>query len=113
MRPDSRWETQRGQRGVALLIVLISLAVLSVLVVGYISSMTTELGVASAVEKTHRTKLLADGALAHAIDLLRSNIPDPDPVSGAAAARGVIVVTSQCQNVLQILHCDETLQLWS
>lgn len=76
----------KKERGVALLIVLVALALLSVLVLGFLSSMTTEVGVSNAVEETHRTKLLADGALAHSIDLLRSNIPDPEPLSKAAAA---------------------------
>ncbi len=71
---------QRRESGVAILMVLIAVALLAVLVLGFASNMSTELRISDAVEKTYRAQLLADGALSHAIDVLRTNIPDPVPL---------------------------------
>lgn len=67
--------------GVAILMVLLAIALLAILVLGFASNMSTELRVSDAVEKTYRAQLLADGALSHAIETLRANIPDPAPLN--------------------------------
>ena len=58
------------QRGTALLIVLSVLAILSVLVLGFVTSMVTEATSSNAVEMSYRTKMVAHGALSHSIELL-------------------------------------------
>lgn len=74
----------QNQRGIAILMVLVAIALLAILVLGFASNMSTELRVSDAVEKTYRAQLLADGALSHAIETLRSNIPDPAPLNTPA-----------------------------
>src|SRR5688572_4509759 len=64
-------------RGVALVMTLITLSILMVLLMGFLSTMTVERRAAGAYEDTQRAKLVAQGAVSHAIDLLRTNIPEP------------------------------------
>ena len=76
-KPDS----ETSERGAALLIVLAVLAILSVVLLGFLASMDLESTSSHAVESSYRTKMVAHGALSHAIELLRSNIPDPTPLT--------------------------------
>ncbi|WP_038167524.1 hypothetical protein [Verrucomicrobium sp. BvORR106] len=74
---------------------LFIVGVLTILVVGFLSTMTTERQAASAYEESQRTKLVAQGAVAHAIDLLRTNIPEPARLSeGPDTAPGENWVTN-------------------
>ena len=47
------------------------------LVTGFVVSMRTELAASYSNEHIQRTKMVAQGAVSHAIDILRTNIPDP------------------------------------
>ncbi len=68
---------------------LITLSILVILLVGFLSTMLIERKAAHAFEETQRAKLIAQGAVAHAIDLLRTNIPEPARLSeGPANAPG-------------------------
>jgi len=73
------------KRGGALLVVLSVLTILSVLILAFVSSMITESTSSNAVEMSYRTKMVARGALSHSIELLRSNIPDPTPITKSPA----------------------------
>ena len=78
------------KRGAALLIVLSTLTILSALVLAFVASMNVESSSSHTIETAYRTKMVAHGALSHAIELLRSNIPDPAPITqtpGAAPYR--------------------------
>lgn len=74
-----------AQSGVALVMTLITLSIIVILLVAFVSSMTLERQAANAYEHTQRTKLIAQGAVSHAIDLLRTNIPEPSMLSEAPA----------------------------
>lgn len=76
-----RNRTPKRDRAAAILIVLAVMAILSVLVLGFVSSMTTDLKASHSMEVNYRTKMVAHGALSHGIELLRSNIPDPAPIT--------------------------------
>lgn len=79
----------RHQRGAALVTTIIVLCVLTVLVVGFLTTMLTERRAATAFEDSQEAKLISQGAVAHAIDLLRSNIPEPARLSeGPRTAKG-------------------------
>ncbi len=67
--------------GIALVTVLFALVIMTVLTVGFVANMRVERRVSSIASHTQQTELIADSALAHAISLLRSNIPDPAPLS--------------------------------
>jgi len=69
--------TSAGRRGAALVMTVITLTVLTFLVVGFLSTMLVERQAASAYEDSQQAKFIAQGAVGHAIDLLRSNIPEP------------------------------------
>jgi hypothetical protein len=56
---------------------LITLTIMVVLIVGFLSSMTLERRAAGAFADAERAKLVAQGAVSHAIDILRTNIPEP------------------------------------
>ena len=60
---------------------LITLSILIILLLGFLSTMTIERRAAGAFEDTQRAKLVAQGAVSHAIDLLRTNIPEPARLS--------------------------------
>ncbi len=66
-----------NRRGTALIITLMIVSLLTVLLVGFLASMRLEMRASAAYEDTQRTKMVAKAALSHAIDLIRSNIPDP------------------------------------
>lgn len=76
---------RRRGRGAALVLTLITLVVISIIVTGFVVSMRTEMTSSYAVENTQRTKMIAQGAVSHAIELLRSNIPDPAPITASHA----------------------------
>ena len=60
---------------------VITLTVLTFLVVGFLSTMLVERQAASAYEDSQQAKFIAQGAVGHAIDLLRTNIPEPARLS--------------------------------
>ncbi len=64
---------------------LIVLSILVILLVTFVSSMSLERQAAHAYEETQRAKLVAQGAVSHAIDLLRTNIPEPALLSESPA----------------------------
>ncbi len=68
------------KKGAALVLTLVVLVVTSILVTGFVLSMRTEMTASYAIENTQRTKMIAQGAVAHGLELLRSNIPDPAPI---------------------------------
>ena len=75
----------RPPAGVALVMTLITLSILLILLVAFVSSMSLERQAAHSYEDTQRTKLIAQGAVSHAVDLLRTNIPDPAQLSETTA----------------------------
>lgn len=97
----ARSEREARNGGTALVIVLSVLTLLSILVLGFVWSMSTERNSARSVEAGFRTRLVAQGALSHAMELLRSNIPDPAPPGvSALEARAVHWVTNPGQLTL-------------
>ena len=76
--------------GVALVTTMFLLAALTILVIGFISSMSVESGASASIQDAQRTKMIAQGALSHAIDLLRTNIPDPAPINEVEAPFNLI-----------------------
>ncbi len=68
-----------SHRGVALVIVLSMIVLMTALVVGFTVNMRTERQAAHTMSENERTKLVAETALAHAIGILSSNIPQPVP----------------------------------
>jgi hypothetical protein len=81
-KPFSTATPVRGATsGVALVMTLITLSIVALLLVGFLSSMSLERQAAHAFADGQRAKLIAQGAVAHAVDLLRTNIPDPARLS--------------------------------
>ena len=70
----------------ALVMTLITLSIVVILLVAFVSSMSLERQAAHAYEDSERAKLIAEGAVSHAIDLLRTNIPDPARLAQGPAA---------------------------
>ena len=83
LAPNSR---NASRSGVALVMTLITLSILVILLVAFASSMSLERQAARSYEETQRAKLVAQGAVSHAIDLLRTNIPEPALLSETTAA---------------------------
>ena len=54
--------------GMALVMTLITLSIVIVLLVAFVSTMSLERQAAHAFEDTQRAKLIAQGAVAHAVD---------------------------------------------
>ena len=71
--------SQDKRRGVALVIVLSMIVLITALVVSFTVSMRTERQAARSTSENERTKLVAEAALAHAVSILSSNIPQPVP----------------------------------
>lgn len=67
----------RSKRGAALPITLLMGGLLLFLIVAYMASMKTERSAATTYLDTQSAKLLSQSALSHAIELLRTNIPEP------------------------------------
>ena len=74
MRSNSK---RFNRSGTALIMTLMIVSLLTILLVGFLASMRLEMRASAAYEDTQRTKMISKAALSHAIDLLRSNIPDP------------------------------------
>ncbi len=72
--------------GVALITTLFMLAMMTILIVGYLSTMRLEVGASASIENAQRTKMIAQGAVSHAINILRTNIPEPAPINQAVNA---------------------------
>lgn len=83
-------ETKRpSPHGIALVLTLVVMSILLLLLVSFLASMTVEHRAARAFEDTERAKLISQGAVSHAIDLLRTNIPEPARLAeGTATAPG-------------------------
>ncbi|NOY00220.1 MAG: hypothetical protein GXP30_10860, partial [Verrucomicrobia bacterium] len=64
--------------------VLIIVAMLTMLMLAYISSTVIESRASVAYADTQRAKMVAQGGLAHAIAVLRANIPEPAQISDSA-----------------------------
>ena len=73
-----------GKRGAALVLTLILVSMLTILVMACFVTMSVEMRAAHAYSDSQRAKMLAQGAVAHGISLLRENIPDPAPISDSA-----------------------------
>ncbi|MED5586674.1 MAG: hypothetical protein VYB61_09985 [Verrucomicrobiota bacterium] len=71
--------------GVALVTTMFLLAALTILTIGFIGSMSVESGASGSIQDAQRTKMIAQGAVSHAIDLLRTNIPPPAPINEVEA----------------------------
>lgn len=69
--------TPKGRNGAALVMTLITLTILAVLIISFLSSMSLERRAAGAFADSERAKLVAQGAVSHAVDILRTNIPEP------------------------------------
>lgn len=65
--------------GVALVVTLGMLVLVTVLVTGFAVNMRTERQAAAAMAETRRAELVAQGALAHAVALLERHVPQPLP----------------------------------
>lgn len=75
--------------GIALLVTLVFLVIITILVVGFTVSMRTERMASNSMAENERCKLLARSALANATSLLVNNIPDPgDPTVATPANAG-------------------------
>lgn len=70
-------KTVANQQGVALVSVLLVVALLSILVLALFSSMDLENRSAHSHADARKAELVARGSLSHAIDLLRTHIPEP------------------------------------
>ena len=71
--------SQDGRRGIALVIVLSMIVLITALVVSFTVSMRTERQAAHSMSENERTKLVSETALAHAMSILSTNIPQPVP----------------------------------
>jgi hypothetical protein len=90
-----RHATREG--GVALVMTLMTLCILALLLIAFFSTMSIEHKAAHAVQDTQGAKLIAQGAVAHAIDLLRTNIPDP-----ARLAQGAQRLSAGANNMVAV-----------
>ncbi|MEM7144279.1 MAG: hypothetical protein AAF591_04040 [Verrucomicrobiota bacterium] len=80
---------RRNQRGAALIMTMVVLVMMSILVTGFLVSMRTEMVAAHSVEDIQRTKMVAQGAVGHAVNLLRANIPGPAPIQDTISSAEV------------------------
>lgn len=64
---------------------MVVLVMMSILVTGFLVSMRTEMVAAHSAEDIQRTKMVSQGAVSHAINLLRANIPEPAPIRDTVA----------------------------
>ena len=76
--------SQKNARAAAIISVLLIIAMLSLLVISYLVSMRTEHRASVSFANTQRAKMVAQGAVAHAIELMRTNIPDPAGIDKSA-----------------------------
>ncbi len=64
--------------------VLLVVSLMSVLMLAYFTSMETENKASVAFANTQRAKIVSHGAVAHAVELLRTNIPEPALITESA-----------------------------
>ena len=76
--------SERRNHGGALVMVLLVVSLMSVLMLAYFTSMETEDRASVAYANTQRAKMVSHGAVAHAVELLRSNIPEPALINESA-----------------------------
>ncbi|NRB73704.1 MAG: hypothetical protein HRU46_05055, partial [Verrucomicrobiales bacterium] len=83
------------QKGAALILTLIFVALLTAMVVAFYATMRIEQRASHAFANTQRAKMVAQGAVSHSIELLRANIPDPALISESAeVAPGEVWITN-------------------
>ncbi|MEO0414668.1 MAG: hypothetical protein AAF226_06920, partial [Verrucomicrobiota bacterium] len=73
------------EKAVALITVLLILALLIIMVVSWAATSTIEVRSSHSYTETQRAKVIAQGGLASAVNLLRSNIPEPAGIDQDAA----------------------------
>ncbi len=73
---------EQARRGIALVIVLAMIVLITVLVVGFTVNMRTERQASNAIFRSQSAAVAAQGALAHAVSLLNKYIPQPVPPGG-------------------------------
>ena len=77
---NSRFKRRQKQKGMALVITMALITIITILILGFMVSMRTERLAARSMAENERAKQVAQSALVHAVSLLRDNIPDPtDP----------------------------------
>lgn len=74
-----------NNRAIALITVLVIVTLLAILTLAFLSTMDIENRAANSFSDSQRSKMVAQGALAQAIDVLRNNIPEPAPIDKSAA----------------------------
>lgn len=93
------FKAHHKERGVALVTVLVIISLLTILVMAYMSTSRIDEQSSTAFADTQRAKLVAKGAVAHAIEILRNNIPqpagldrtiDPDSTNPAVATNWIV-----------------------
>lgn len=78
-----------NHQGAALVSTLLIISLLSIIVLTYLSLMSVERQSSQSFSDTQRTKMVAQGAVAHAIEILRTEIPEPAAIhESATSARG-------------------------
>src|SRR5205823_4131256 len=73
------------EHGIALVLTLAILAIATILVVGFVTSMRTERQAAASMSNNASAAILAQAAVDHAISILDKNIPQPVPPGGPIA----------------------------
>lgn len=97
-----------SRRGIALVVVLSMVVLITVLVVSFTVNMRTERQASHTMSENERTKLVAEAALAHAISILSTNIPQPVPPgrtstpSNWAVNPGLLNIITGASDVTQI-----------
>ncbi|NNE92947.1 MAG: hypothetical protein HKN23_14985 [Verrucomicrobiales bacterium] len=75
----------QNKRGGALIMTILIISMMTILITAYLASMQIEQKASHAFANTQRAKMIAQGTVSHAIDLLRSNIPEPSGIDENAA----------------------------
>ena len=84
-----------SERGAALILTLIFVALLTGMVIAFYATMRVEQRASHAYANTQRAKMVSQGAVSHGIELLRANIPEPALISESAeVAAGELWVTN-------------------
>ncbi len=97
-----------GRKGVALIITLSFLALVTVFVVGFVVAMRTERQAAASMASDERSKLIVQACLDHSISLLQQNIPQPLPPGTPPSAQnwsvapGQLVVTGTTTTIVSL-----------
>ncbi len=77
IRQGLKQQPYTSNRGAALVMTLIIVAMMTILAVAFLVSMQVEQRASHAYANTQRAKMIAQGSVSHAVELLRSNIPEP------------------------------------